>query len=145
MTRRDKKPWKGSKQHKNLMDLKANSKTLKLLLHFSLHTVVWLGTYIDIYDGITLIYVSASHISHDLNIFCSIPQVRRAATRQDHVKIKFICQSPTVAFIQPQDWRQIHGFRGIHISEWSWEVKYCFKNPINLLNHVLSEIPSSSN
>lgn len=31
--------------------------------------------------------VSASHISHDLNIFCSIPQVRRAATRQDHVKI----------------------------------------------------------
>lgn len=32
-------------------------------------------------------YVSASHISHDLNIFCSIPQVRRAATRQDHVNI----------------------------------------------------------
>lgn len=40
-----------------------------------------------VYDGITSMYVSASHISHDLNIFCSIPQVRRSATRQDHVKI----------------------------------------------------------
>lgn len=31
--------------------------------------------------------MSASHISPDLNIFCSIPPVRRAATRQDHGKI----------------------------------------------------------